>query len=363
MHAGACSTANADPAQSVLDHAAPGPTMRPRVAHTMEGYTLGRLFGIGVRVTPAFLYVAGVVVVLGWLGDPSRGLHQTLVLALLLVSLLAHEFGHALVAQRLGIRVIDVTLWHLGGMARMQEIPESPRLEAAIASAGPLANLALAALAAPLLLVRDQLSPLAAGLVFEFAAMNVLLGALNLLPAFPMDGGRLLRAWLAARSNHLAATERAVRVGKWVAAGMVVAGAVWFQTLGFFLALLVAGFVWFAGAKELIQVRMRHTGSPFRGPLGGGFFGQGPGGPFGGAFAGPFAGQTGGAQPFGAGDAAAEDETSRSTNTSDTVPPPASGARRPSVAGPLFERRGPGFSEDDVRRLEAYRGRLERRGE
>lgn len=332
--------------------------MHPRDAHTMEGYTLGRLFGIEVRVTPAFLYVAGVVVVLGWLGDPSRGLHQTLVLTLLLVSLLAHEFGHALVAQRLGIRVLDVTLWHLGGMARMQEIPESPRLEAAIASAGPLVNLALAALAAPLLLVRDQLPPLAAELVFDFTAMNVLLGGLNLLPAFPMDGGRLLRAWLAARSSHLSATERAVRVGKWVAVLMVIAGAVWFRTMGFLLTFLVACFVWFAGAKELLQVRLRHTGSPFGGNFGGAFFGRGAPAAF------------GGAQPFDTRDASdsadrfASDSAPASRST--VVPPPApsaGGARRPAVAGPLFERRGPGFSDDDVRRLEAYRGRLERPAE
>jgi Zn-dependent protease len=328
----------------MLDRAAPGPTMRTRAAHTMEGLTLGRLFGIRIRATTGFLYVAGVVVLLGWLVDPSRGLHQTMVLLLLLVSLLAHEFGHALVAQRLGIRVIDVTLWHLGGMARMQEIPESPRLEAAIASAGPLVNLALAALAAPLLLVRDELSPLAAELVFDFAAMNALLGGLNLLPIFPMDGGRLLRAWLATRSNHLSATERAVRVGKWLAVAMVIAGASWFGPKGFLLTLLVAAFVWFAGTKELFQVRLRHTGSLF----GGAFFGRDPRTAF------------GGAAPFETRAAEADDEAAATAHSTVVPPPDARGARRPSVVGPLFERRGPGFSEDDVRRLEAYRGRLER---
>jgi Zn-dependent protease len=328
----------------MLDRAAPGPTMLARVAHTMESTTLGRLFGIRIRATTGFLYVAGVVVLLGWLVDPSRGLHQTLVLLLLLVALLAHEFGHALVAQRLGIRVIDVTLWHLGGMARMQEIPESPRLEAAIASAGPLVNLALAALTVPLLLVRDELSPLGAELAFDFAAMNALLGGLNLLPIFPMDGGRLLRAWLATRSTYLSATERAVRVGKWLAVAMVVAGTSWFGPKGFVLTLLVAAFVWFAGTKELLQVRMRHTGSPF----GGAFFGRGLREAFGGAA--PF--ETRAEQRV-------EDEAETQRTT--VVPPPsARGARRPSVVGPLFERRGPGFSDDDVRRLEAYRGRLER---
>jgi len=310
----------------------------------MEGITLGRLFGIPIRVTTAFLYVSGVVVLLGFLGDPGQGRRQPGVLLLLLVSLLAHEFGHALVARRLGLRVIDVTLWHLGGMARMQELPESPRIEALVSLAGPLVNLVLAVLALPLLALTAD-APLAHHLAVDFVGMNVLLGGLNLLPAFPMDGGRLLRAWLATRRSHLAATELAVRTGKWVAFAMVIAGAVAFQTMGFVLALLVALFVWFAGAKELVQVRLRHTGSPF----GAGMFARG--------FAGPF----GGAAAAGAGAREADDVVPAPRRAADEPAP--SGARRPRVEAPLDERQGGGFSDDDVRRLEAFRGPLRRRAE
>jgi|GEM_PF-772106 len=334
-------------------------------------YTLGRLFGIPIKVSATFGYLALVLALVAMLGDPTHGPAQVLLLALLLAALVLHELGHALVAQRFGVRVLDIKLWHLGGMARMSDIPEDARTEASIALAGPVVNLMLAAAATPLLFAAPALGPVGASIVANFIGLNVLLGVLNLLPAFPMDGGRVLRALLSKRAGFLGATETAVRVGRWVALGMVIAGTWLYGVPGFLLSLLVAGFVWFAGTKELLTTRIKHTGSPF-GAGGGGSFARAFGGanganPFGGA-AGPFGGAAG---PFGhaarpdagpreaeAGDAAAFHEPE-----SDTDPSPGS-ARRPSVDGDPIgdeprERRG--FSDADVERLERYRGPLRRR--
>lgn len=313
--------------------------------------TIARIFGIPIRVTGAFLWIAGVLAVLSLLGRDG-GFGGIVLLGLLLVSLVLHELGHALVARSLGVRVVDITLWHLGGMARMTEIPESPRIEAQIAIAGPAVNLALAALAAPLLLLGEGLGAAGVQLVTVFVEMNLLLGLLNLLPGFPMDGGRILRAFLATRTDFLGATERAVRVGKWTAGAMLVAG-MFFSPAGFVLALLVAGFVWIAGTRELITVRVRHTGSPF-----GAAFAQRAfrfGGAFdpGGGSAGPATGDPREADAQVDGPDAGGGSDGRAGT---------GGAQRPTDAPSAGSAPGRGFTDEDVRRLEAWRGSLRRRG-
>lgn len=336
-------------------------------------FTLGRLFGIPIRSSVTFGYLAAVLALVAVLGDPANGVQKIALLALLLVSLILHELGHALVARSFGVRVLDIKLWHLGGMARMAEIPESPRVEAAIAFAGPAVNLLLAGAAAPILFFAPTLGPAAFELTANFIGLNLLLGLLNLVPAFPMDGGRVLRAALASRVGFLAATETAVRVGRWTAFAMVVAAAWFWGPFGFLLALLVAGFVWFTGTKELLTVRMKHTGSPFgaRGFAGAGgqAFGRAFGGAAGPGAGGPFQGGLFGGAASDAREAEATDAARAARSGSDsttTEPPPVPrGARRPAVDSDVLpdetprERRG--FSEDDVERLERYRGPLRRR--
>ncbi len=289
--------------------------------------TLGRVLGVTVRVHGLVLVLLGVLLFAGGL----RGQPVVLPLVSLVVALLAHELGHAVVARRLGVQVIDVVLWPLGGMARMAEVPEDAGIEARIAIAGPLVNLALASLALAGLgaLGVDDLEALGqlaawqspASALQAFLVMNLLLGAGNLLPAFPMDGGRLLRAGLVASGRSwLAATELAVRVGRWLAVGMIVLGVMHGLVL-----VLVGLFVLAMGAREVITVRLRHAA---------GLFGR----------------RAAEAPASPAGEPGADAEAARPRA------PWADGA--PAPAGPRPA--GSGFSEEDIRRLESYRGRLRR---
>src|SRR5262249_29872813 len=129
---------------------------------------------------------------------------------------LLHELGHSLMARRLGVHVVDITLWPLGGLARMAEIPESSRVEGLIAIAGPAVNFALAGLGLGALPPRPlQRAPAwLSHLWLPFLGVNLFMGTFNLIPAFPADGGRLLRAWLARGGDWLGATETAVRIGR-----------------------------------------------------------------------------------------------------------------------------------------------------
>ena len=293
-----------------------------------DSIRLGTIFGIEIRLhwsMPILLFVFWVGLAPSFGGLPQGLLVSGLLLLALETIVLLHELGHSLVARSYGLEVIDITFWPLGGMARMSRIPEDSRIEATIALAGPGVNLALAALALPAaaLLGPEGLG----GMLWAFVWMNLVLGGFNLLPAFPMDGGRVLRAVLARGGDWLGSTERAVRIGRWVALLMVVFA--WFT--GQWMMLFVAGFVWISGQKELMATRMRHTGSPFdlsamsevlrRAAAGG------AGGVGGVAFDADERGDEGPRRP--------------------ESPP-----QRPA-AGP-----GGGFSDDDIAELEGFHGRL-----
>lgn len=227
---------------------------------------LGTVLGIRVRVH--WLLVV-LVVVLAWaaaLGG-MRPLEVLALLGVLFGVVFLHELGHCLMARRFGIRVLDITFWPLGGMARMSEIPEDSRVESLIAIAGPAVNFALAFLAAPLWFW----SNVAAGrgdatafvvelalLTQAFVSINLMLGLFNLIPAFPMDGGRLLRAWLGRRGDWVGATERAVRVGRWFAL-LMVAGGLLLGLRGANMLPVIGLFVWISGSRELAVVRARHS--------------------------------------------------------------------------------------------------------
>lgn len=225
---------------------------------------IGSILGITIRVHGLLLALAAFFCI-------DRGLAGALGFALLFLVVLLHELGHSIVAQRLGIRVVDITLWPLGGMARMSEVPESSKVEGWIAVAGPVFNFVLAALSWGALLVLDAAGSgegVAAGAVRLFLDFNLALGVFNLVPAFPNDGGRILRSLLALSRDWLAATELAVRVGNVVAFGCVIAGCVLafsaLPFLGLGLSLILVGaFLWITGRQELAAVRARHGVSPF----------------------------------------------------------------------------------------------------
>lgn len=244
-----------------------------------ESFPIGRPFGIEVRVHILFLYMAGFLMLIG--GNP---LGTAAILVTLFGLVLLHELGHSLVARHHGIHVIDIVLWPLGGMARMSEIPESPRVEGQVAIAGPLVNLVLAAVGLLALGLLDALGPgpgqsiarIHSGptaFLMAFTWMNLMLGVFNLVPAFPMDGGRILRAFLARKRSYLEATEIAVRVGRYIALVMIF--SVFIPPMTCALPIIGVYIMW-TGMRELWSVRLRHAGggaSPFgpgAGPMGGG---------------------------------------------------------------------------------------------
>jgi Zn-dependent protease len=169
-----------------------------------------------------------------------------------------HELGHALMARYFGIGTRSITLYPIGGVARLDRMSERPFEEICIALAGPAVNLVIAALLAPVVLLDFlgmSLAPLIGQLVFLLWVSNVMLLVFNLLPCFPMDGGRVFRALLAIWKGHLWATEIAVRVGLVMA---VLIAALCIPTLSP-MPLVLAAFVYFAGQMELMALRQREA--------------------------------------------------------------------------------------------------------
>jgi Zn-dependent protease len=171
---------------------------------------------------------------------------------------LLHEYGHALAARQYGIATKDITLLPIGGLARLERMPEKPAQELVVALAGPLVNVVIAAsLFAGLVLSGkwqplSQLSLVQGGFAERLMVVNVFLVLFNLLPAFPMDGGRVLRSLLAMRLPYARATDIAAAIGK----GM----AVVFGFIGLFanpMLLLIALFVWIGASQEASAVQMR----------------------------------------------------------------------------------------------------------
>jgi Zn-dependent protease len=192
------------------------------------GYEVCRIQGVAVRLHPTFVLLLGVVALYALAGARSLGSVglNLLVLLLLFLTVIWHELGHVLAARLRGIPVLDIVLTPLGGQARVYDLKDRPLDELVIALAAPLANLLVAApmyLAFRLADPPRELTEVLARLpheprsfkdivdtIFNF---HFLLGTLNLLPFFPMDGGRALRALLALRIGHLEATRIACRIG------------------------------------------------------------------------------------------------------------------------------------------------------
>jgi Zn-dependent protease len=219
---------------------------------------LGRLFDIRVGVHVSWLAVYAFMTIalaraLGMLPPPEAYAFGAVCALALFASVVAHELAHALVARRFGVQTSAITLFLFGGVATLEREPSSPKADALVALAGPAmsAVLALAALAAVAVVDRfvpDSQVHDALGLLGTYVVLaNAVLAAFNVLPAYPMDGGRVLRAYLWHRSRHRdAATNIASRVGigfalLFVAAGVLVMAAThefvygWYVLLGAFL--------------------------------------------------------------------------------------------------------------------------------
>jgi Zn-dependent protease len=222
-------------------------------------FTLARVFGIPLRVHGLFVALVAALLLTG--AGTGRGLATLVLLGVLFASVLLHELGHSLVARRFGAHIVDITLWPLGGLSRMTGVPERPREETLVALAGPATNLLALLIALPFGVEISLVSLRDGGWLDAFACVNAALALFNLAPAFPMDGGRALRALLSARHGYLQATEIAVRIGRLFTAIAIVASLF---VEGLFLPVAVIGaFLLVQGWIELQSVRARHGGAPW----------------------------------------------------------------------------------------------------
>jgi len=199
---------------------------------------IGRLFGIPVKLHLTLLILVGLLLLLS--PTPGGGLRLAMLIVLLFVSVLAHELGHALVARRVGVKTREILLLPIGGAAVLESNPKEPRHELWIAAAGPAVSLALGGAA----WILGRATSLY--ILTDLAVINIILGVFNLIPAFPLDGGRMLRAGLAMRFGPVVATRLAARLGRLLAFAGLAFGLVY----GHILLAFIAVFVYLAAMAE-----------------------------------------------------------------------------------------------------------------
>ena len=228
-------------------------------------WKIGRLMGIDVYMHATFLLLVGFIVVATWVEshNPARTLFSVFFVLVIFGCIVLHELGHALTARRYGIRTRDIVLLPIGGVARLERMPEEPNQELLVALAGPAVNVLIALGLFAVLTVLGRIPTLRQAATVSWTghdflpsllAVNVWLVLFNLIPAFPMDGGRVLRALLAKRMGYTEATQSAAHVGQ----GM----ALVFGFLGLFFdpfLIFIALFVWVGASGEAGMVQMRSS--------------------------------------------------------------------------------------------------------
>jgi Zn-dependent protease len=232
-------------------------------------WKIGEFRGIAVYLHATFLILIGFVVLSHWTAGNSLGktLEGVAFILALFGCVLLHEFGHALMAARFGIKTRDITLLPIGGLARLERMPDEPLQELWVALAGPAVNMVIAGALFLWLAASGAMAPLellsvtGGPFLDRLMMVNVFLGLFNMLPAFPMDGGRVLRALLATQMEYTRATQIAASIGQ--------AMALLFGFLGFFLnpfLLFIALFVWIGAAQEASMVQLKSSlgGIPVR---------------------------------------------------------------------------------------------------
>ncbi len=216
--------------------------------------------GIGVYLHATFLILMAFIGLSHWTAghSPGKTIEGIGFMLALFTCVVLHEFGHALMAARYGIKTRDITLLPIGGVARLERMPEEPLQELWVALAGPAVNVVIAAGLYAWIRITDGFAPLeqltvTSGPFLErLMVVNVSLVLFNMLPAFPMDGGRVLRALLATRLEYGRATQIAANVGQTM--------ALLFALFGFFTSpflMFIALFVWIGAGQEASMVTMK----------------------------------------------------------------------------------------------------------
>jgi Zn-dependent protease/CBS domain-containing protein len=232
-------------------------------------WKIGTLAGVELRMHVTFLLLLGWVGATHWMAGRSVDavLNGVAFILALFGCVLLHELGHSLAARRYGIPTRDITLLPIGGVARLERIPEKPSQELWVALAGPAVNVAISAVLFVWLSVTHGWAPVgqmhvASGPFFErLLIANVWLVLFNLIPAFPMDGGRVLRAVLASRMEYVKATQIAAGIGQGLAFMFGLAGL-----FGNPMLLFIALFVWIGASQEAgaTQMKAAMAGTPIR---------------------------------------------------------------------------------------------------
>ena len=226
-------------------------------------FKFGRLAGIDLYVHLTFL-LAWVAFV-HWQQNESIGAAIIGVVFILTIfaCVVLHELGHALTAKKYGIKTRDIILLPIGGVARLEKMPDKPIQELWVALAGPAVNVVIAIVLSAFLYISNSFASVnqptltSGSLIERIIAVNIFLVVFNMIPAFPMDGGRVLRALLAARMEYTKATQFAATLGQGIALLFGIAG-LFFNPLLVFIAV----FVWIGAAQE---TRMTQLKSALRG--------------------------------------------------------------------------------------------------
>jgi Zn-dependent protease len=231
-------------------------------------YTIGRLAGTEIKVHVTFLVLVAFWALAGYEeGGPSGAVSAAVLLLALFACVLLHEFGHILMAGRFGVRTPDVLLLPIGGVARLERIPDQPRQELLIAIAGPAVTLAIVVVLYGLVALTGDSSSLHQPdpedpFLVSLLQVNLFLLIFNLIPAFPMDGGRVLRAALASRLGLVRGTRIAASLGQILA----VVGGIYGLTAtpSRPILALIALFVFLGASAEATAVETRVAGEGLR---------------------------------------------------------------------------------------------------
>lgn len=216
-------------------------------------WKIARIAGIDVYIHATFFLLIYIVSISYWSQEGNLGAVISgigFILALFACVVL-HELGHSLTARRYGIQTRNITLLPIGGVAALEKMPDDPRQEIHVALAGPAVNFLIAFVLYVYLdlsntpVIAAEVSVASDSFLYRLMLMNVFLGGFNLLPAFPMDGGRVLRAFLALRMDHATATQKAASVGQFIAIGLGLLGLIYNPFLVF-----IAVFIWFGASME-----------------------------------------------------------------------------------------------------------------
>lgn len=222
-------------------------------------WNFGRIAGIDLKVHPTFIFLlvlTGLSTLMAG-GDITVVVSDILLVLALFLCVVLHEYGHALTARAFGIHTQDIVLLPIGGVARLERMPEDPKEELIVAAAGPAVNLVIGAALFVSLLLSGFLAPpldifaMMDNFWVQLMTMNFSLVAFNLIPAFPMDGGRVLRGLLGLTMDRVRATRIAANIGRGIAVVMGLVGFIINPWL-----VLIALFIWSGAGAEALSVEV-----------------------------------------------------------------------------------------------------------